>query len=136
MRQVNQYVNIIKVQVTLLNILAHIERLFKKNKKKIKSMTELSWATIENDLKKLSSSKLSEDELFKLWQVFHKIGVNEEEGQIDIEEAAILIEDFMLAIGIPFVKGPLYGITTGYKITFLEFAECFQERYVFNTPQR
>ena len=99
-------------------------------------MTELSWATIENDLKKLSSSKLTEDELFKLWQVFHKIGVNEEEGRIDIEEAAILIEEFMLNIGIPFIKGPLYGISAGCKITFLEFAECFQERYVFNTPRR
>lgn len=99
-------------------------------------LDEISWAIVEKQRKSSSSKTLSDDELFKLWQAFNKINIDNTV-LIDIEEAALLLDEFMKAIGTPWTRGPLDAAADGkIHLTFWELVDCLESKYLHKTPKR
>ena len=101
----------------------------------IEKFNKISWTIVEKERKSTDSKILTDDELFSLWQAFNKL-VNEGTISIDIEEAALLIQEFMHAIGTPWTKGPLDDFTDKLSLTFWELVSCLETKYILTTPKR
>ena len=100
-------------------------------------LDEISW-TIVAKRRNISKNKtLSDEELFIVWQSFNKINIDNDSVQIDIEEAANFLEEFMKSMGTPWTRGPLDDFVDGkIKLTFWEFVECLESKYIIKAPKR
>lgn len=98
-------------------------------------LDEISWAIVEKQRKSFEKKILNDNELFALWQAFNKINVDSNL-TIDIEEAAIMLEEFMKATGTPWTQGQLDNFADGkIGLTFWELIECLEKRYIANAPK-
>ena len=99
-------------------------------------LDELSWTIVEKQRKTFTKKILDDNELFALWQAFNKINIDSTT-TIDIEEAALLLEEFMKATGTPWTQGQLDDFANGrLKLTFWELIDCLESRYIVNSPKR
>ena len=101
----------------------------------IESFDKILYPIIEKE-RPVSSTLFSSEEVFRLWQVFKKVDVD---GciTIDKEEAAIIFEDFMQAIGTPWSQGPLDDFCANSLVMdFWTFVECFETKYIKSMPRR
>ena len=100
-------------------------------------LDEISWTIVEKHRKTITGDKkLTDNELFMIWQAFNKINIDNTVN-IDIEEAALFLEEFMTAMGTPWTRGPLDDFANGkIKLTFWEFIDCLENKYIHNTPKR
>jgi len=99
-------------------------------------LDEIAWTLVEKHRKTFDKKILSDSELFMIWQAFNKINIDNTV-TIDVEEAAIFLEEFMKAMGTPWTKGPLDDSANGKtELTFWEFINCIENKYIINTPKR
>ncbi|XP_066934419.1 switch-associated protein 70-like [Clytia hemisphaerica] len=99
-------------------------------------LDEISWTIVEKQRKTLTGDKkLTDNELFMIWQAFNKINIDNTVN-IDIEETALFLEEFMTAMGTPWTRGPLDDFANGkIKLTFWEFIDCLENKYILSTPK-
>lgn len=100
-------------------------------------LDEISWTIVAKRRSSCKEKKLTDEELFTVWQAFNKIILNDDTCQIDIEEAAIFLEEFMKSMGTPWTRGPLDDYVDGkIKLTFWKFIECLESKYIITAPKR
>ena len=100
-------------------------------------LDEISWTIVAKRRSSCKEKKLTDEELFTVWRAFNKINLNNDACVIDIEEAVIFLEEFMKSMGTPWTRGPLDDFVDGkIKLTFWEFIECLESKYIITAPKR
>ena len=93
-----------------------------------------AWDIISKEENGTDIRLFSEDNLFKLWQIFNKLTIKSD--TINIEEAALFLHSYMTAIGNEWDRKALDEFTQKNDLTFWDLINCFETKYIHETPQR
>ena len=78
---------------------------------------------------------LSEDAVFKQFLVFNVLDI-EETSKVNKEEIGIILEKFAHAMGRVWDPKPMEEFCEGEEMTFWEYIQCLEEKYLPGNNQR
>ena len=93
-----------------------------------------AWAIISKEGKESVSTKLGDDTLFKLWQVFNKL-ISDDSTTVHIEEISLLLRDFSDATGCVWDARSVGSFTEHSRLSFWEFVKCLEAEYLCDIPE-
>lgn len=96
---------------------------------------QLCWKIVEQKFQKCGSHLLSFDAAFKQFIIFNILDI-EETSKVEKEEIAIILEKFEHAMGQVWNPKPLQEFCEGDVMTFWQYIQCLEEKYIFGNDPR
>ena len=96
---------------------------------------QLCWKIVEQKFLKSSDHKLDEDAAFKQFLIFNILDL-EETSKVEKEEIGIILEKFVHAMGRVWDPKPLWEFCEGEVMTFWQYLQCLEEKYISENNKR
>ena len=90
---------------------------------------------MEQKFLKSSDHKLDEDAAFKQFLIFNILDL-EETSKVEKEEIGIILEKFVHAMGRVWDPKPLWEFCEGEVMTFWQYLQCLEEKYISENNKR
>ena len=96
---------------------------------------ELCWKIVERKFLRSPEHVLSERSAFKQFLVFNILDI-EETSKVEKEEIGIILEKFMHAMGRVWDPKPLHEFCEEEVLTFWQYLECLEKKYIPGNDKR
>ena len=78
---------------------------------------------------------LTEDQAYKQWLIFNILDIDEV-SKVDKEEISILLQKFLHAMGKVWDPNPLHEFCPEQEMTFWQYLECLEKKYIPGNDKR